>query len=163
MAATRTTTTGMVAMATLAILAAGCDAPSTARSTPAGAAKPGQAAPAASGKRSFNAGMWEITTKLNGQTMPPSRTCVGAAEAGAINGSDASVASELQRTTPKGCQIRNVVVAGSRVTFDTICQGQTVTSSISYAGDRYDGTMTVEGAPKMDVSGRRVGACSAGR
>ena len=149
----------MRAMIVLAALcASGCDAspaqPGAGHET--GTAK---SAATASGARHFNAGMWDITTTVNGRKMPTSPTCVGAADAAAINSPDSQVAAGLARATPQGCQVKNVVIAGQRVTFDTICSGVSTNSSIVYSGDRYSGTMIVAGAQRMQVDGRRIGSC----
>lgn len=54
---------------------------------------------------------------------------------------------------------QNVEIKGSRIAFDTICDGQTVHSVITYDGDRYAGEMTAAGMGVMALSAHRVGAC----
>jgi len=138
-------------MIVLAVLAtAGCDASPT---------QGGGSAKAEGAARRFEPGLWELATSVNGMTMPASRLCIDARQADAINGSDKEVAAGLAEGLEKGCTVGSVAIAGPRVTFDTICSGQRSTSSIVYSGDHYSGTMTMAGAGKMQIEGRRTGDC----
>ena len=95
--------------------------------------------------------------------MPPARTCITEAVADEINGDDAAVRNGLaQSNAAPGCEVKNIVIAGSRVDFDTICDGQAVATSLTYAGDTYSGEMTMAGTQTMTLTARHVDACPAG-
>ena len=96
--------------------------------------------------------------------MPPATICVSQATADEINGDDAAVRRGLTQTNAApGCDVKNIVIEGGRVAFDTVCDGQTIHSAITYSGDRYAGEMTGAGMNAMALSARRVGDCPAGQ
>lgn len=141
----------------------GCDTKS-ATNVPASANAQGKAESggASGAARRLNAGLWETVTTVNGHAMPPARTCVSDALAAEINGDDASVRNGLTRSNAApGCNVDNITIDGSRVGFDTVCDGQTVSTALTYGGDRYFGDMTIAGNRTMTLSAHRVGACPA--
>ncbi len=159
-------TKGIQGIAITAVIAlggglAGCDA----GSKPKSAVSSSTAHEATPEKpRRLNAGMWETVTTVNGRAMPPAPMCITQATADEINGDDASIRRGLaQANAAPGCTISNVTVAGARVDFDTVCDGTTVQTVLTYSGDSYSGTMAVAGAPAMSLTARRVGACPAGQ
>lgn len=151
---------GAACGAAATLLMTGCEV----RSNAANGAGDKPSAPASSrsatGARRLNDGLWETVTTVNGHAMPPARNCITKATADEVNGDDASVRRGLAQTNPApGCEVQNVEIEGSRIAFDTICDGQTIHSDIAYEGDRYAGEMTAAGMGVMALSAHRVGAC----
>lgn len=142
------------------LLTTGCDAQSNATDRAANTASASVPSRSATAARRLNDGLWETVTTVNGHAMPPARNCITKATADEVNGDDASVRRGLAQTNPApGCEVQNVEIKGSRIAFDTICDGQTVHSVITYDGDRYAGEMTAAGMGVMALSAHRVGAC----
>lgn len=108
----------------------------------------------------LRSGLWESVSVVNGHTMAPAQSCVGDAEAAAINGDDASVRAGLTKTNAaNGCRLENLRIAGPDIAFDTICSGQRIHSALNYRGETYTGTMTFKGGTPMALRARRIGAC----
>lgn len=123
---------------------------------------------AAAPARRLNAGLWESVTTVNGRAMPPGRICIGARDAGDINGNDTSVRAGLARTNATdGCRVANVVINGATVVFDSVCRGSSTRTTITYRGDSYTGSIamiagTKNVGPVMSLTARRIGNCTPG-
>jgi hypothetical protein len=113
-------------------------------------------------------GMWEMTlaTTLDGrsQKLPAARECVTQKDI-----------DDPTRTLPRPngtCTIANVQRGFDRTTYDIQCRQDTLEmagrAEIRFAGDRYDGKVTMNAADKgvpalpldIAISARRVGDCT---
>lgn len=151
------------ALSAIAVMGAasmgGCDSKGDATSS----ARASEPAPPTAPRR-LNPGWWETVTTVNGRAMPPATVCISQATADEINGDDAAVRRGLTQTNAApGCDVKNIVIEGAKVAFDTVCDGQTIHSSITYGGDHYAGEMTGAGMAAMGLSARRIGECPAGQ
>lgn len=108
----------------------------------------------------MNDGMWEITTTMQGVPgMPP------------ITRTTTQCLTQNDSTPDTGdstCTSTTPVVNGNTITWSSVCQSEdcgqsTYNGTVTYSGDTFSGSMTIEsscGNYTIQMSGRRIGACS---
>lgn len=112
-------------------------------------------------------GLWEITTviKMPGMPMqmPPMKTTQ------CISQEDLIPQTQQPDQPDQQCEITNMTTTGNTVAYDMTCssQGNTMKahSSITYAKDRMQGSMTAAMEPSnmsmtYTLSGKRIGDCN---
>ncbi|MFH0974915.1 MAG: DUF3617 family protein [Spirochaetota bacterium] len=113
-------------------------------------------------------GKWEITMSMNMQGMPFAMPPVTHTQC--ITKKDLE---DNKKTLPaagksENCEIKDYKISGNTVTWKTVCKDGTKGSGeITYKGDSYSGTMTMETVDKKGnksvinykIKGRRLGDC----
>ena len=113
---------------------------------------------AGAGAQARKGGLWETTSQMSMDGMPmrmPTNT--------------AKVCSAKEWTEPPGgrkdCKSSNMVVEGSKVTWDVACTGPTMTGHGEITRDganAYSGTITfasAQGNMTVKVTGKKIGEC----
>lgn len=106
----------------------------------------------------MNSGKWEVTTTMQIPGMSP------------ITSTSTQCLTENDSTPDTGeqnCTTSTPVINGNTVTWSSVCQSQdcgetTSSGSITYSGDTFTGSVTMDsscGNYTIQMSGRRIGAC----
>ena len=106
-------------------------------------------------------GQWEVTSTSNGKART-FKNCVGAEEAGAVNG-DAKPSRAYTEKLTGQCKFTEYKVDGNTVTSVMTCGGSTVRAITTFKGDSYqsDSTTKTGSGPEVisHISAKRIGAC----
>jgi hypothetical protein len=101
------------------------------------------------------AGQWEMTIGDGAQGTSTKR-CVTVAHANVVNGDDKTFRESLVKAAEEvGCTVKDVKVAGSQVTLNTVCGGEENMNTTTYHGDWYEQA----NSNGIKVSAKRIGAC----
>lgn len=107
-------------------------------------------------------GQWEVVSTNNGRTAT-FKQCVGAVEAGAMNGDAKSSRAFFEKNLPASCKFTDYRVEGNSAFFTMNCGSVTVRSVTKYHGDGYETeSKTKAGGAAETVShatAKRIGDC----
>jgi len=106
------------------------------------------------------AGQWETTMTMGSVKPPPTRYCITAAEARAMNGDEETVRKYVVESTAEKtqgrCAVKSVKVMKNQTIVAITCGDTEVVNTTDYFGDRYASTSS----NGTTVSGKRLGACA---
>ena len=111
----------------------------------------------------MRAGLWEVTTTLNGKSSGSHNTCFTPAMVARGN----SPAKTLRESTEKqsiksGCTLKDFKMDGNTISMTQVCGARTSVVSSTYSVDAFDtvATSTEAGvSTATHMKGRRVGDC----
>jgi hypothetical protein len=107
-------------------------------------------------------GQWEVVSTDKGKTTA-FKQCVGAVEAGAVNGDAKSSRAFFDKNLPASCKFTDYRIEGSSAFFTLTCGNITVHSVTRYHGDGYESeSKTTVGGGKETIShinAKRIGDC----
>lgn len=112
-------------------------------------------------------GLWEITTIIEMPGMPIQMAPMKTTQC--ISQEDLIPQTQQPDQPDQQCDIANMTTSGNTITYDMTCssQGNTMTahSSLTYAQDQMQGTMTATMEPShmsmtYTLSGKRIGDCT---
>ncbi|MDQ6891738.1 MAG: DUF3617 family protein [Acidobacteriota bacterium] len=97
-------------------------------------------------------GQWEVVSTNNGRTTT-FKQCVGAVEAGAMNGDAKFSRAFFEKNIPASCKFTDYRVEGNSAYFTMNCGSVTIRSVTKYHGDGYETeSMTKSGGAAETVS-----------
>ena len=104
-----------------------------------------------------HAGQW-VGSWTDGKTTRPTSSCMSQGDADAMNGDAKSIRAYLEKTIPPSiCQLTDIKVDGSKVSYTATCGAAGVRSNITtYHGDSFE-AIDSKGAK---TEAKRVGACT---
>jgi len=106
-------------------------------------------------------GQWEVTSTSNGKART-FKNCVGAEEAGAVNG-DAKASRAYTEKLTGQCKFTDYKVEGNTVSSLMTCGGSTIRTTTTFHGDSYQSDSTTKTGSGSEVashiSAKRIGAC----
>jgi hypothetical protein len=112
----------------------------------------------------MRAGLWEITSTLNGKSPGPSHnTCYTPAMVALSNSPAKSLREATEKSSAKsGCTLKDFKMDGDTISMTQVCGARTLVVSSTYSRDAFDTVATsteagVSTATRM--KGRRIGDC----
>ena len=100
-------------------------------------------------------GQWE-TTVGEGARAHVMKSCLGAADAAAMNGDERAFRASMEKALGGGgCTVKSLKLSGNVVVAENLCGGKAFTSTTTYHGDSYEQTSTLG----TKASARRIGDC----
>jgi hypothetical protein len=112
----------------------------------------------------MRAGLWEVTTSLNGKPAGPSHnTCYTPAMVALANGPAQSLREATVKSSAKtGCTLKDFKLEGNTISMTQVCSARTLVVSSSYTLDAFDtvATSTEAGVSRTTrMQGRRLSDC----
>ena len=112
----------------------------------------------------MRAGLWEITSTLNGKSPGPSHnTCFTPAMVARGNSSAKTLREATEKSSAKsGCSLKDFKLDGNTISMTQVCGARTLVVLSTYSRDAFD---TVDTSTEAGVStathmkGRRIGDC----
>ena len=110
------------------------------------------------------AGLWEITSTLNGKSLGPSHnTCYTPAMVALANSPAQSLRDATEKSSAKsGCTLKDFKMDGNTISITQVCGARTLVVSSTYSLDAFDtvATSTEAGvSTATHMKGRRIGDC----
>ena len=112
----------------------------------------------------MRAGLWEITSTLNGKSPGPSHnTCYTPAMVALGNSPAKSLREATEKSSAKsGCTLKDFKMDGNTISMTQVCGARTLLVSSTYSLDAFDtvATSTEAGvSTATHMTGRRIGDC----
>ena len=112
----------------------------------------------------MRAGLWEITSTLNGKSPGPSHnTCFTPAMVALGNSPAKSLREATEKSSAKsGCTLKDFKMDGNTISMTQVCGARTLLVSSTYSLDAFDtvATSTEAGvSTATHMTGRRIGDC----
>jgi rare lipoprotein A (peptidoglycan hydrolase) len=110
----------------------------------------------------LKAGEWEFTTTVQGQAPRTFKKCMTSLDASSVNGDEKTGRAAAEKSAGKHCALKEYKIVGDTVTYALACDSSAITSTATYHGDSFEGTMTAKREGKESttrVKGRLIGAC----
>jgi hypothetical protein len=112
----------------------------------------------------MRAGLWEITSTLNGKSPGPSHnTCYTPAMVALGNSPAKSLRDATEKSSAKsGCTLKDFKMDGNTISMTQVCGPRTLVVSSTYSLDAFDtvATSTEAGvSTATHMKGRRIGDC----
>jgi hypothetical protein len=112
----------------------------------------------------MRAGLWEITSTLNGKSPGPSHnTCYTPAMVALGNSPAKSLREATEKSSAKsGCTLKDFKMDGNTISMTQVCGARTLVVSSTYSLDAFDtvATSTEAGvSTATHMKGRRIGDC----
>jgi hypothetical protein len=111
----------------------------------------------------MRAGLWEVTTTLNGKSSGSHNTCFTPAMVALGNSPEKTLREATEKSTTKsGCTLKDFKVDGNTISMTQVCGARTLVVSSTYSADAFDtvATSTEAGVSMATrMKGRRIGDC----
>ncbi len=110
----------------------------------------------------MQAGEWEFTTTTPAHGTRTFKKCMTPADAASVNGDEKTGRAAAEKSAGQHCALKEYKIVGGTVSYSLACDSAAITSTATYRGDSFEGTMTTKREGKEDVThvkGRRLGAC----
>jgi hypothetical protein len=112
----------------------------------------------------MRAGLWEITSTLNGKSPGPSHNpCFTPAMVALGNSAAKSLREATEKSSAKsGCTLKDFKMDGNTISMTQVCGARTLLVSSTYSLDAFDtvATSTEAGvSTATHMTGRRIGDC----
>src|SRR5450755_1999708 len=112
----------------------------------------------------MRAGLWEITSTVDGKPAGPSHnTCYTPAMVALGNSSAKTLREDSEKQSIKsGCTLKNFKMDGTTISMTQVCGARTLVMSSTYSLDAFEtvATTTEAGVSKVvRMKGRRIGDC----
>ena len=111
----------------------------------------------------MRAGLWEVTTTLNGKSSRSHNTCFTPAMVALGNSPEKTLREATEKSTTKsGCTLKDFKVDGNTISMTQVCGARTLVVSSTYSADAFDtvATSTEAGVSMATrMKGRRIGDC----
>jgi hypothetical protein len=111
----------------------------------------------------MRAGLWEVTTTLNGKSSGSHNTCFTPAMVARGNSPAKTLREATEKSSTKsGCTLKDFKMDGNTISMTQVCGARTSVVSSTYSVDAFDtvATSTEAGvSTATHMKGRRVGDC----
>jgi len=111
----------------------------------------------------MRAGLWEVTTTLNGKSSGSHNTCFTPAMVARGNSPAKTLREATEKSSTKsGCTLKDFKMDGNTISMTQVCGARTSVVSSTYSVDGFDtvATSTEAGvSTATHMKGRRVGDC----
>ena len=112
----------------------------------------------------MRAGMWEVTTSVDGKAAGPRSNCYTPAMVELANTPAKAMREATEKAITKGglCKLTDFKLEGNKISMTTTCGTSSSVYASTYSGDIFETvvTMTEAGAKKVvQMKGRRTGDC----
>src|ERR1035437_6996081 len=111
----------------------------------------------------MRAGLWEITSTLNGKSSGSHNTCFTPAMVARGNSPAKTLREATEKSSTKsGCTLKDFKMDGNTISMTQVCGARTSVVSSTYSVDAFDtlGTSTEAGvSTATHMKGRRIGDC----
>ena len=111
----------------------------------------------------MRAGLWEVTTTLNGKSSGSHNTCFTPAMVARGNSPAKTLREATEKSSTKsGCTLKDFKMDGNTISTTQVCGARTSVVSSTYSVDAFDtvATSTEAGvSTATHMKGRRVGDC----
>src|SRR5450759_1429279 len=111
----------------------------------------------------MRAGLWEVTTTLNGKSSGSHNTCFTPAMVARGNSPAKTLREATEKSSTKsGCTLKDFKMDGNTISMTQVCGARTSVVSSTYSLDAFDtvATSTEAGGSKAThMKGRRIGDC----
>ncbi len=112
----------------------------------------------------MRAGLWEVTSKLNGETTGNlGNTCYTPAMVAFGNQAASAIREATEKTTTKrGCSLKDFKIEGNTMSMTKVCGPKSSVITSTYTGDTFETVdkSTTNGVTEViRMTGRRIGDC----
>jgi hypothetical protein len=110
----------------------------------------------------MKSGQWEFTSTHQGRPAQTFKHCMTPADAASVNGDAKAGRAAAEKSAGNKCALKEYKIAGDTVTYTLACDTKTISSTVTYHGDSFEGVLTTKSAGKEDVTrvkARYLGAC----